>query len=125
MKNIWIITVLLFAGAVNADSMFCKPQNSSGYCQYNGKVASLYVNKSKHILMYFENPMNDGLPSSAGISGVSEYGAGLVDLGEYPEFGQLFYSTAMAAQAQGKNVKVQMRGTAYGYMKIDRIWLAQ
>ena len=75
-------------------------------------------------MLYFDKPFANGAPESVGISGVRHRSATIFDADDNPEFARMFYSTALAAQASGRNVTIQMRGSQSGYLKFDRIWLS-
>lgn len=96
----------------------------NGYCHYEGKVSRIYVNSGNLILLYFDTTMDPDEGSTASMS-LTKGAAAAVKISDNPEFAKLFYSTALAAQASQRNVEIQMRGTISGYMKIDRIWLAE
>ena len=95
-----------------------------GYCQYDGKVKSIYVNSGNIILLYFDTAIPTGDVSVAGFS-ITNGGAAAYRMTDNPAFANLFYSTALAAQASGRAVTIQMRGTESGYLQFDRIWLAE
>jgi hypothetical protein len=97
--------------------------SSGGYCQYTGKVKQIYVNAGNTILMYFDTPINLEQAASAGFTNVTQRTAGAIYISKSPEFAKMFYATALAAQASGRNVTVQLRGNG-GYLEIDRIWLS-
>ncbi|WP_444946657.1 hypothetical protein ACJJIP_08515 [Microbulbifer sp. VTAC004] len=119
-----LITVmaLMFVGGVQAGTPTCH-SGSDVYCQYIGKVERIYVNKDNLILLYFDTPVALNIPESAGLSAVYDFAAAFA-ADENPEFAKMFYSTALAAQASGRDVTIQMRGLQGGYLKIDRIWLS-
>lgn len=76
------------------------------------------------ILIYFDQPISLSEPSKAGLS-INETSAAAYRVSDNPEFAKLFYSTALAAQTTKRKVTIQMRGTINGYLKFDRIWLAE
>lgn len=86
------------------------------------RLKSLYVNSSNIILLYFDTPVERSQPNQYGFN-ISYDSAAAIDINQHPEFATYFYSTALAAQASGRNVSIQMRGVQSGYLKIDRIWL--
>lgn len=96
---------------------------SGGYCHYKGKVADIYINSGNIILLYFDTAMP---PENAGVAGfsITNGAAAAYNMSDNPDFAKLFYSTALAAQASGRDVTIQMRGNQSGYLKFDRIWLA-
>ncbi|WP_083253139.1 hypothetical protein [Enterovibrio norvegicus] len=94
------------------------------YCQYHGMVKSIYVNSGNIILLYFDTPLHINSASSVGFN-VSFGEAAAIYINDNPEFANLFYSTALAAQASNQPVTIQMRGEHSGYLKIDRIWLSK
>lgn len=101
----------------------CSP-NYNGYCSYTGTVNRIYINSGNLILIYFDEPISQSEPEKAGLS-VTETSAAAYKVNDNPEFAQLFYSTALAAQASKRKVTIQMRGTTHGYLKFDRIWLSE
>lgn len=122
-KNLLLITMLFTCVFANAGAPTCNTA-SGGYCSYLGEVKSIYVNKSNHILIYFDTVAASGFADSVA-SGVTQQSAAILPIDEKPEFAKLFYATALAAQASGRNISIQMRDSLGGYMKIDRIWLAK
>jgi len=94
-----------------------------GYCAYVGKVDRIYINSGNLILLYFDTPMSIETASDAGLT-VTNGGAAAYNMSDNLEFAKMFYSTALAAQASGREVNIQMRGTQSGYLKFDRIWLS-
>ncbi|MBW8184273.1 hypothetical protein [Shewanella nanhaiensis] len=124
MKTLMLLVVsLLMSFSAQASAPACY-SSYNGYCQYDGKVSRIYVNSSNLILLYFDEAMDPALGSEANMS-LNSGVAAAVFITENPEFAKLFYSTALAAQASQRNVQIQMRGTLSGYMKADRIWLAE
>lgn len=93
-----------------------------GFCEYRGKVRSLYINADGSILLYFDIPLPKGEEANAGIS-VTDYSSAIVSLNDTPDFAKLFYSTALSAQASGREVTIQMREALAGRLKADRIWI--
>ncbi|MBA4722846.1 hypothetical protein ACRYJU_06925 [Alloalcanivorax xenomutans] len=124
MKRIVLfLGVFLVPGLIQAGEPTCHTSTAAPYCYYLGKVKQLYINDSGVMLLYFDTPMASGAPASVGIGGVSKFVAGAVSYKDKPEFASYFYSTALAAQTTDNDVKIQMRGTVGGYLKIDRIWV--
>ena len=125
MKSI-ILFISLFS-IVSFSSIAAKPtcsSNYNGYCSYTGTVDRIYINSGNLILIYFDEPINLSEPSKAGLS-ITETSAAIYRVNDNPEFARLFYSTALAAQASKRKVTIQMRDTLNGYLKFDRIWLAE
>ena len=122
-KTLLFVTMLLTCAFSNAGTPTCNTA-SGGYCSYAGQVKSIYVNKSNHILIYFDTTAAPGF-ADAVASGVTQRSAAILAIDEKPEFAKLFYATALAAQASGRAISIQMRDSMSGYMKIDRIWLAK
>jgi len=122
-KHIALMSMLVIFGANSVFSAVptCHTSNG-GYCKYTGKVARIYVNTDNLILLYFDTPVPLNVPESIGFS-VASGGAAAFKIDENPDVAKLFYSTALAAQASGRNVNIQMRETLSGYLKFDRIWL--
>ncbi|MBC7008312.1 hypothetical protein BIZ38_07515 [Pseudoalteromonas sp. BZK2] len=112
----------LFSSDLYAAAPTCHEHKGVGYCKYVGRVKSLYVNSSNIILLYFDTPVERSQPNQYGFN-ISYDSAAAIDISQHPEFATYFYSTALAAQASGRNVSIQMRGVQSGYLKIDRIWL--
>jgi hypothetical protein len=107
----------------SAGAPVCYPYGSSGYCQYNGRVAQAYINAYSEILMYFDTPANPADISAVGLTGVSNYQAARYHTVANPEFGKALYASLLSAQARGATVTVQMHSTGGGYLQIDRIWV--
>ncbi|WP_444994644.1 hypothetical protein [Aliikangiella sp. IMCC44359] len=124
MKKLVIASVLLsfISGGAFAVAPSCN-SGPDGYCQYTGKVKRIYVNANNLIILYFESPVSVETASNAGINITDGSGAAF-QINTNPEFAKLFYSTALAAQASGRNVTIQMRGNEGPYLKFDRIWLS-
>jgi hypothetical protein len=124
MLKILLLVTMLFTGVfANADAPTCHTAHG-GYCSYLGQVKSIYVNKSNHILIYFDTVAAAGFADAVATE-VTQRSAAILPIDEKPEFAKLFYATALAAQASGRPISMQMRNSLSGYMKIDRIWLAQ
>ncbi len=120
-KYAFILLLCLMPVAVFAKPT-CQDHPSGPYCSYTGKVASIYVNTSNTILVYFDAPVDVSLANSFGMNITNSVAAAVSN--ENPEFAKMFYSTALTAQASGRAISIQMRGNHGGYLKIDRIWLA-
>lgn len=122
MLKKWIagtIFTLLSAHSVAADnSAFC----TATYCQYDGTIERIYLNENNFIIVYFNAEFDKGAASAAGIT-TTFLGGGAVNGTTKPEYAKMFYSTALAAQATGRKVKIQMQGTEASYAKITKIWL--
>lgn len=99
----------------------CSTAGSVSFCRYTGAVAKIYVNDANQILLYFDTPMDVSRPAAVGISGVTQSVAAIIRINDNPTFAQYFYSTALAAQARGVDINIQMRGVSNGYLKIDRV----
>ncbi len=124
MRRVYLLFVILLfplESALGAAPTF-QLYNGSPYCKYSGYVNRLYVNASGLILLYFDTPMAAGAATSVGYTAAST-GAAAIVISENPEFANLFYSTALAAQASQRKVSIQMRDSHSSYLKIDRIWL--
>ncbi len=94
-----------------------------GYCGYEGKVKNIYVNSGGLILLYFDTAIDVSVATVAGLT-ITNGGAAAFKISTNPDFAKMFYSTALAAQASGRNVSIQMKGVESGYLQFDRIWLA-
>ena len=125
-KTLWFLSLSIFFGmsAVSYSGAPTCHASHGGYCAYKGKVKNLYVNSGNLILLYFDTPLAVGAADVAGFSATRNNAAAFL-ITQNPEFAKLFYSTALAAQASGREVSIQMRGTQSGYLKLDRIWLSE
>ena len=124
MRNLQIILFIIFgllSNLVVAGQPTCH-SSSGGYCRYTGKVQRIYINSANLILLYFDTPVPLDVPEIIGYN-VTRAPAAAIRIGSNPDFAKLFYSTALAAQASGRDITIQMRGTTSGYLLIDRIWL--
>ena len=122
-KQTLALLALLLALSANTFAAAPKCYSShGGYCQYRGKVSQIYINRYNLILLYFDTAIAASEPAKAGFS-INNRSAAAYAVKENPEFAKLFYSTALAAQASGRDVIIQMRGNQSGYLKFDRIWL--
>lgn len=119
-----LILLLLLPMAGYAASSTCHADPSGNYCQYTGNVQRIYTNSSNIILLYFEEPIDIADANSYGMN-ISNGSAAAFLVSDNPTFAQMFYSTALTAQASGRPVQIQMRGSVQGYLKFDRIWLPQ
>jgi len=109
------------SGAVFSSTPTCSA-NHGGYCQYKGKVENIYINEGNLILLYFDAAIPTGDADVSGVT-ITNGGAAAYNMTDNLEFAKMFYSTALAAQASGRNVTIQMRGTQSGYLRLNRIWL--
>jgi hypothetical protein len=123
MKISSLALLLLFlsnAMTANAVAPSCNSHSTGNYISYKGTVKQAYINTSNVVLIYFEDILPQG--GECGFD-ISNRDAGIFPVDENPTFGYMLYSTALAAVAEGKSVSIQMRGSASGYPKIDRIWI--
>ena len=123
----WIVIGGLLAISSPAFSAAPTCQHSGSgeaYCQYTGKVDRIYINSGNTILIYFDTAMDLEQTESVGFT-VTSRNAAAYPAGENQDFARMFYSTALAAQASGRNITIQMRGNLGSYLKFDRIWLAE
>lgn len=102
----------------------CHTDPGGNYCTYEGKIQRIYINSSNLILLYFEEPADVADANSYGMN-ISYGNAAAFLASDNPTFAEMFYSTALTAQASGRSVSIQMRGNEQGYLKFDRIWLPQ
>lgn len=122
-KKIVPLLLLLLPLASHAASPTCYTHSTGNYCKYEGKVQRIYINSSNLILLYFEDPADVATVNSFGIN-ISDGNAAAFMVSDNPIFAEMFYSTALTAQASGRSVSIQMRGSQQGYLKFDRIWLS-
>jgi len=121
MKNILIlVSMLILSGATYAGAPTC---HSAGYCGYTGKVSTVYVNAYGQILIYFDVPVTVSEASKAGFS-ISNTNAAIFNVADNPDVAKMLYSTALSAQATGRDIGMQMTGVSSGYLKFDRMSLA-
>lgn len=121
----FIMGILVFAAwpsVANAQTTTCAVSQNIPYCQYTGKLKTVYINDSNLMLLFLEQPVDTALPASVGYTGVTNGTAGMYTTTVNPSFAEFLYSTALTASAADKTVTMQFRGAA-GYMKVDRIWL--
>ena len=125
LRGIVIGILLLASGGVFAAAPTCVTNSSgSGVCTYTGKVKNIYINSGGLILLYFDMKLAIADAEAVGLT-ISNDNAAAYLVSANPDFAKLFYSTALAAQASKRDVTIQMRGTQSGYLKFDRIWLAE
>lgn len=118
------LALLPVGGAIA--SFTCSTSLGVGYCNYTGPVSRAYVNASGAILLYLDTPFDLSLPASQGISGVTQNNAVIYRMSNNADFGKSLYATLLVAQAEGKNVQVQLNGVdSSGYLIMDRIWLSK
>ena len=121
-----LMLTLLMTVSVSAatpQGSYCFTHSSGGICRYEGLVSEVYVNNTNLILVFFEDAFGPTEASDVGISGVNKFNAVAVHISPDPEFARMFYSTVLAAQAQGRVITVQMNTTHGGYLEADRIWM--
>ena len=123
MKYYLLVIAAIVSLSVFADKPVCYAE-SGGYCVYRGNVKQIYVNSNGFILFYFDTLMDEGEWEKAGVVPVRRDAASY-RMSDNPDFAKLFYSTALAAQASNREVTIQMRGQAGGYLNLDRIWLPE
>lgn len=126
MKQIINTALILVVLCMSNVAFAAKPKcysSHGGYCKYVGPVSQVYVNAHGLILIYFDQAI---LTSDTGIAGltITNGSAASFKISENPEFAKMFYSTALSAQASGRDISIQMRGTESGYLRFDRIWLS-
>ena len=124
MKRLIALISLLACTSVFSATPTCSEHSGGNFCQYSGPVERIYVNSGNMILMYFDSAIDTSIPQSLGMD-INYGNATAINIQDNPDFANYFYSTALAAQASGRNVVIQMRGTRHGYLKVDRIWLSK
>lgn len=117
------LTALFQLSTAQASAPTCSTSGGIGYCNYGGVVARAYINIGNLMLIYFDTPVSPASLSAVGITGVSYYDACAFLTTENPEYAKMFFAAALTAQARGAAVTIQLRGTAAGYLKCDRIWV--
>jgi hypothetical protein len=103
----------------------CYPWQSTGYCQYTGKVSRVYVNAYDQLLIYFDTPINPANAAAVGLTGVTVTTAAIYNMATNRDAGKMFYAAMLAAQARGATVEVQMLSVNGGYLVMDRIWVLE
>ena len=109
----------------HAAAPHCHPWQSTGYCQYDGKVARAYINAYKQIILYFDTPFSPSSATNVGLTGVTIDNAAIYNTTTDPDFAKSLFAAMLTAQARGANVSVQMMSVSAGYLVIDRIWVDQ
>jgi hypothetical protein len=101
----------------------CYPYGSSGYCEYHGRVARVYVNAWNQMILYFDTTFDPAIAGAVGISGVSINNAAIYNNAANPDFAKALLASLLSAQARGATVSVQMSASWGGYLLMDRIWV--
>jgi hypothetical protein len=123
MKKLFLILVLSFWGSsLLAATPTCRTSGENGLCEYIGQVRQLYINENGLILLYFDSAVPGSVASGVGLT-ITDGGAASYNLNDNPEFAKLLYSTALAAQSQGKDVRIFMTDVYSNRLRIDRIWI--
>jgi predicted membrane-bound mannosyltransferase len=117
------LLMLACTGPALADRPECSTSATTGtpYCQYRGLVSRSYVSQGGAVLMHFDTAFASA--AEVTIPNVTVLNACLVQVDQNQNFAKMFYASALMAQASGKTVTVQMRGSADGYPLCDRIWV--
>lgn len=109
-------------------NMYCQDNGrSKPYCQYEGKITELYLNREGLLTVKLATPFSAEQfsvikldPNTVSLSHV----AMLVT--PFSPADALHIDTMQSwltkAYVQGKDIKVHLRGDASGYLLIDRIW---
>ena len=103
----------------------CYPWQSTGYCQYNGKVSRAYVNAYDQLILYFDTPLNPANAAAVGLTGVTVTNAATYNMATNREAGKMLFAAMLSAQARGATVEVQMMSVSGGYLVMDRIWVLE
>lgn len=114
--------ILTPVSIAEAGAPACYTYGSAGYCQYDGLVARAYINSGNFLLIYFDAPLNLSSVASVGITGVTQADACGFPITENPDYAKMLFAAALAAQARGATVSLQLWGSASGYIRCDRIW---
>ena len=109
--------------AADAAAPHCHPYQSTGYCQYDGKVARAYINAYKQIILYFDTTFNPSSAAAVGLTGVTVDNAAIYNTTTDPDFAKSLFAAMLAAEARGSTISVQMMSVSGGYLVIDRIWV--
>jgi hypothetical protein len=131
MKRHELLAATVLAGAlttspyVHAAATHCHPYQSTGYCQYDGKVSRAYINAYKQIILYFDTPFNTSSAAAVGLTGVTIDNAAVYNTTTDADFGKALFAALLSAQARGATISVQMMSVSAGYLVIDRIWVDQ
>jgi hypothetical protein len=125
----WKLAIGVTVGALachepaSAGPPSCYPWQSSGYCQYDGKVTRAYMNAYNQVILYFDSTFNTSIASAVGLNGVNINNAAMYNMQSNPDFGKSLFAALLAAQARGATVSVQMSSVSEGYLVMDRIWV--
>lgn len=123
IKAMLPLLMLASTGPALADRPECSTSASTGtpYCKYRGLVSRSYVSQGGAVLMHFDTAFASA--AEVTIPNVTMLNACVVLVEQNQDFAKMFYASALMAQASGKTVTVQMRGSADGYPLCDRIWV--
>src|SRR5689334_5047270 len=69
----------------------CHPWQSTGYCQYDGKVTRAYINAYKQIILYFDTPFSPSSAASVGLTGVTVDNAAIYNTATDPDFAKSLF----------------------------------
>ena len=130
MSNFKAIAIFAAASAfiglappARAGAPHCHPYNSTGYCQYDGRVARAYINAYNEVILYFDTTFDPATAGAVGLGGVTINNAAKFNMASKPDFGKALFAALLAAQARGATISVQMSSTLDGYLVMDRIWV--
>lgn len=123
VRLLLIAVAFLLPSSAMAQTFSCHPHNGAPYCFYSGKLSRVYVNEGNLMLFYMEEAIDANLPSSVGISGVSQLTSVAYPASNNPVFAEYLYSTALTAYAGNKTVSMQFRRVYGGWLIVDRIWI--
>lgn len=142
-QRIFVAVFLMFAcaflglkvlnGLSTENKIYCNDNGRSvKYCQYEGRVKSLYLNKEGLLLVEFERPIRKEQLASIGVpENVSDSTVALSIEDGFSEHSfsimyDLLNKAHVANPAKKYNVRLHLRGVSVineNYMVIDRGWL--
>jgi hypothetical protein len=122
-QRLFALLCLMQGFAAQAGQVQCAPWGTSGYCQYDGRVARAYINAYHEVILYFDTAFSTSIATGVGLPGVSIDNAAKYNMTANPDFGKSLFAALLSAQARGATVSVQMSSVADGYLVIDRIWV--
>jgi hypothetical protein len=111
LKTSAVVCMLAWSGAqvpaAQASAPQCYPYGSTGYCQYDGRVAKVYVNAYNQLILYFDAPVNSANAAAVGMTGVTVESAAIYSINANPDFAKMLFASLLTAQARGATVTLR------------------